>query len=150
MIHYNARGVMVLAPPSTATVRAKNAVEEERRLEGAKILDGVEDGANVVGVGAETARRKKPKGPNPLSVKKKKTEPEAEGKKRKLEEEEKEPEPEVEDAGRRKKKRKRGRGKGVVAATIAEIKAGGLGGVISQTFESATAAPGGDSGDESD
>jgi U3 small nucleolar RNA-associated protein 23 len=129
VMHYNARGVLVLSPPSTATVRAKNAAEEERRTEGAKLLENVKDGANVVGGGdvpAPEGRRRKVKGPNPLSVKKKKK-PEEEGKKRKAEEEE-QPEEEGEDAGRRKKKRKRGRGKGAVAAAIAEINAaGGIG-----------------------
>lgn len=131
VMHYNARGVLVLSPPSTATVRAKNAAEEERRTEGAKLLENVKDGANVVGGGdvpAPEGRRRKVKGPNPLSVKKKKK-PEEEGKKRKAEQQEQEQEEAgEEDAGRRKKKRKRGRGKGAVAAAIAEINAaGGIG-----------------------
>jgi len=154
IIHYNARGVMVLSPPSIATTRAKNAIEEERRVEGAKILDGVVDGENVVGTGAATTevkRARKPKAPNPLSVKKKKADPAKveTGKKRKMDEEEEEKEQEeveMQDAGRRKKKRKRGRGKGAVAAAIAEIKAGGLGGVITEDGGEGADA----SGDESD
>ncbi|CAK9779899.1 hypothetical protein CC85DRAFT_304940 [Cutaneotrichosporon oleaginosum] len=134
VMHYNARGVLVLSPPSTATVRAKNAAEEEKRSAGAKLLDGVVDGANVLGAGAapEEGRRRKVKGPNPLSVKKKKVKEPEVGKKRKAEEKEEEEEREKEEAGddegRRKKKRKRGRGKGAVATAIAEINAaGGIG-----------------------
>ncbi|GFZ51289.1 rRNA-processing protein utp23 [Saitozyma sp. JCM 24511] len=93
IIHFNPRGVLVLSPPGTATVREKNRVEEERRMEGGKVLEGVVDGGNVVGggdtadvggprvgpgVGAITvsagpSRRSRVKGPNPLSMKKKKT-----------------------------------------------------------------------------
>ncbi|BEJ10775.1 hypothetical protein CspHIS471_0101970 [Cutaneotrichosporon sp. HIS471] len=124
VMHYNARGVLVLSPPSTATIRAKNAAEEGRRTEGTKLLDGIKDGANVVGASEpQEGRRRKVQGPNPLSVKKKKVV--EEGKKRKVEEEEEVGE---EDEGRRKKKRKRGRGKGAVAVAIAEINAaGGIG-----------------------
>ncbi|GMK56772.1 hypothetical protein CspeluHIS016_0306120 [Cutaneotrichosporon spelunceum] len=135
VMHYNARGVLVLSPPSTATVRAKNAAEEERRAEGVKMLDGVKDGTNVVGAGSgaggsQGQGRRKVKGPNPLSMKKKKGG--EEGRKRKAQEDEveveAEAEVEVEDEGRRKKKRKRGRGKGAVATAIAEINAaGGIG-----------------------
>jgi U3 small nucleolar RNA-associated protein 23 len=96
IIHFNPRGVLVLSPPGTATVREKNRVEEERRMEGGKVLEGVVDGGNVVGVanpreGGESgvgsgsgagagarmvsagpSRRSRVKGPNPLSMKKKK------------------------------------------------------------------------------
>lgn len=161
IVHYNSSAVMVLAPISIATTRAKNSLEEERRVEGAKVLDGVVDGANVLGSGepAEPIKRaRKPKAPNPLSVKKKKTEQPQPSKKRKVEEETKEHEEKEEEqdreedgedqaSGRRKKKRKRGRGKGAVAAAIAEIKAGGLGGVINEDIGEAVS---GDSGDESD
>ncbi|KAK8850733.1 hypothetical protein IAR55_004653 [Kwoniella newhampshirensis] len=84
IIHFNPRGVLVLSPPSTATIREKNRLEEARRLEGAKELEGVVDGGNVVGasssagLGAGLApttgagRTRKNKGVNPLSMKKKK------------------------------------------------------------------------------
>ncbi|WVR08795.1 hypothetical protein IAU60_005853 [Kwoniella sp. DSM 27419] len=76
IVHFNPRGVLVLSPPSTATVREKNKVEEARRVEGAKELDGVVDGGNVVGAptvaAGSTVGRKKTKGVNPLSAKKKK------------------------------------------------------------------------------
>lgn len=168
MMHFNARGVLVLSPPSTATVRAKNAHEEERRVAGAGLLDGVVDGANVVGGGSSggqggvvegtAARRKKAKQPNPLSVKKRKVEV---GAKRAREEEVtgESSEDEVEapsapaEDGRKKKKRRRGKGgKGEVASAIAEIKAGGLGGVITEMAEDVgeCAESGGESGDESD
>lgn len=112
IMHFNARGVLVLSPPSAASVRVKNAAEEERMKAGAKILDGVVDGGNVV-IGDGEGRRKKPKAPNPLSVKKKKVEDV--GKKRKVEEVE-EVEQVEEDVGRRKKKKRRGRGKAAAAA----------------------------------
>ncbi|WVN86075.1 uncharacterized protein L203_101233 [Cryptococcus depauperatus CBS 7841] len=77
IIHYNPRGVLVLSPPSVATVREKLKKEEERRLENKVILDNVVDGANVFGVNGPmpmTRERnaRKVKAPNPLSVKKKK------------------------------------------------------------------------------
>nr|ODO02109.1 U3 small nucleolar RNA-associated protein 23 [Cryptococcus depauperatus CBS 7855] len=76
IIHYNPRGVLVLSPPSVATVREKLKKEEERRLENKVILDSVVDGANVFGVNGPmpmTRERnaRKVKAPNPLSVKKK-------------------------------------------------------------------------------
>ncbi|KAL1412467.1 hypothetical protein Q8F55_000212 [Vanrija albida] len=155
IVHFNPRGVLVLSPPTQATIRVKNAHEEERRVEGAKVLDGVVDGDNVLGAGdsAPAPRARKAKAPNPLSMKKKKkVEVVAEaGKKRRLEEEVEE-KAEVEDeggeeaAGRRKKKRKRGRGKGAVAGAIAELKA-----EIAAKGAGGGAAEGGEgSGDESD
>ena len=76
IIHFNPRGVLVLSPPSRATLKHKDAQEHARRLEGADILEGVEDGENVVGGGtAAPVKRNRAKGPNPLSVKKKKPEP---------------------------------------------------------------------------
>ncbi|WWD20899.1 hypothetical protein CI109_105377 [Kwoniella shandongensis] len=83
IIHFNPRGVLVLSPPSTSTIREKNKLEEARRLEGAKELEGVVDGGNVVGASgsnglgaglvAAGGRTRKVKGVNPLSAKKKKT-----------------------------------------------------------------------------
>jgi U3 small nucleolar RNA-associated protein 23 len=88
IVHYNPRGVLVLSPPGVATVREKNKLEEERRMEGARVLEGIVDGGNVVGMsdaattgnpgsggtagGAGPSKRNRPKAPNPLSVKKKK------------------------------------------------------------------------------
>ncbi|WWC92536.1 uncharacterized protein L201_007495 [Kwoniella dendrophila CBS 6074] len=83
IIHFNRTGVLVLSPPSTATIREKNKNEESKRIEGIKEMQGVIDGENVVGsnnaslgqpyqqAGAGVGR-KKVKGVNPLSVKKKK------------------------------------------------------------------------------
>lgn len=178
IMHFNARGVLVLSPPSTATVRHKNALEEDRRVGGAALLDGVVDGANVLGGGSSggaggavegSMARRKAKQPNPLSMKKKKKgTDEAVGKKRSRDDDEdghEDKEDEDEDeaeaagageggdaAGRKKKKRRRGKGgKGEVAAAIAEIKAGGLGGVISMAPEEAVGGGSGEaSGDESD
>jgi len=80
LIHFNPRHVLVLSPPSTATVRLKNKAEEERRLEGGKVMEGMEEGENVVGLGvtvvssaADVRGGRKVKGVNPLSVKKKRT-----------------------------------------------------------------------------
>jgi U3 small nucleolar RNA-associated protein 23 len=91
IMHFNPRGVLVLSPPSTATVRAKNTAEEGRRLEGAKSLEELDEGDNVLGASAAAGPSKaaapinldavplglglgkrKVKGPNPLSVKKRK------------------------------------------------------------------------------
>ncbi|WVQ77276.1 hypothetical protein IAR50_006960 [Cryptococcus sp. DSM 104548] len=126
LIHFNARGVLVLSPPSTATVREKNKAEEARRLEGVKVLDGVVDGGNVVGA-AEAGpnvdkRARKVKGVNPLSMKKKKTEKkegESEGGKRRREEEE-EPSAGVGE-GEGKRKRKRTKKKTEVQEAIQEL-----------------------------
>ncbi|TXT12943.1 hypothetical protein VHUM_01344 [Vanrija humicola] len=136
IVHFNPRGVLVLSPPTQATIRVKNAQEEERRVEGAKVLDGVVDGANVVGAdgtaSAPAQRSRKAKAPNPLSMKKKKVKADAaapaEAKKRRLDDDDEDKEEAEADggeaeAGRRKKKRKRGRGKGAVAGAIAELKA---------------------------
>ncbi|WWC98372.1 hypothetical protein V866_005263 [Kwoniella sp. B9012] len=76
IIHFNRTGVLVLSPPSTATIREKNKGEEARRLEGLKEMEGVVDGGNVVGANQPVSQpvigRKKVKGVNPLSMKKKK------------------------------------------------------------------------------
>ncbi|OCF56070.1 U3 small nucleolar RNA-associated protein 23 [Kwoniella mangroviensis CBS 10435] len=76
IIHFNRTGVLVLSPPSTATIREKNKGEEARRLEGLKEMEGVVDGGNVVGANQAVSQpvigRKKVKGVNPLSMKKKK------------------------------------------------------------------------------
>ncbi|KAK6906425.1 hypothetical protein I203_100410 [Kwoniella mangroviensis CBS 8507] len=76
IIHFNRTGVLVLSPPSTATIREKNKGEEARRLEGLKEMEGVVDGGNVVGANQAVSQpvigRKKVKGINPLSMKKKK------------------------------------------------------------------------------
>ncbi|KAF8523152.1 Fcf1-domain-containing protein [Hysterangium stoloniferum] len=67
VVHLN-RTVMVLEPPSEATMEAKRKAEE-------KALLPASDGRPVIGdVNATELKRKRkgPKGPNPLSVKKKK------------------------------------------------------------------------------
>lgn len=138
IVHYNSTGVLVLSPPSQATVRAKLAQEEDKRAAGAQLLDGVVDGENVRGAPSSAAasaadaaatrsRKQGPKAPNPLSMKKKKRKvaeeeaPDAGGEGAKAAGEG----DEDDDAGRRKKKRKRGRGKGAVAEAISEIRAEG-------------------------
>jgi U3 small nucleolar RNA-associated protein 23 len=138
IIHFNPRQVPVLSPPSIATTRSKNDIEEKKRLEAEQGLGVVVDGENVIasGSGAGTASatalvsegirgRRKTKAPNPLSMRKKKSEKE----KRPREEVELdqdadsagEGEGDGEGAGKRRKKRKRGRGKGVVAEARAEL-----------------------------
>ncbi|TYJ51385.1 hypothetical protein B9479_008047 [Cryptococcus floricola] len=127
LIHFNARGVLVLSPPSTATVREKNKAEEGRRLEGVKVLEGVVDGGNVVGA-AEAGpnvekRARKAKGVNPLSVKKKKVEKkggEGEGGKRRREVDLEEESADVGD-GEGKRKRKRTKKKTEVQEAIEEL-----------------------------
>jgi U3 small nucleolar RNA-associated protein 23 len=140
IIHFNPREVLVLSPPSIATTRQKNTLEEERRKEAEKGLGEVVDGANVIGGGGpsgsgsgsqlkeEKARaRKKINAPNPLSVRKKKVE------KGPREETVEQPsvtedlEGEVDAGGKRRKKRKRGRGKGAVAEARAELAGMGEG-----------------------
>lgn len=89
IIHFNPRQVPVLSPPSIATTRSKNDIEEKRRLEAEQGLGEVVDGENVIasgsgagaGTGSATAivsegirGRKKTKAPNPLSMRKKKSE----------------------------------------------------------------------------
>ena len=133
VIHFNPRGVLVLSPPSTATIREKNKLEEERRLEGAKVLEGVVDGGNVVGAdltpvpgGPAEKRSRKVKGPNPLSVKKKKPsaqEKEGESKKRRRVEEEEVKEDEGEANAEGKRKRKRKKKKSAVGEAIEELNA---------------------------
>lgn len=132
-IHFNPRGVLVLSPPSTATIREKNKVEEERRLEGAKVLEGVVDGGNVVGAdfthvsgGSAEKRSRKVKGPNPLSVKKKKTsgqDKEEESKKRRRDEEEEVKADEGDMNAEGKRKRKRKKKKSAVGEAIEELNA---------------------------
>ena len=121
-------------------------MEEERRVEGSKALEGVEDGVNVLGVASSSilppARRSRVKGPNPLSVKKKKVktdENDQPGPKRSREDGEDGGGVNAEtlnDAGeaRKKKKRKR-RGKGEVAKAIEEIQAGNLRDSPADSFE---------------
>ncbi|KAE8542743.1 hypothetical protein D1P53_000805 [Cryptococcus gattii VGV] len=133
VIHFNPRGVLVLSPPSTATIREKNKVEEERRLEGAKVLEGVVDGGNVVGadlapvsVGSAEKRSRKVKGPNPLSVKKKKTSGQDKGeesKKRRRDEEEEVKGDEGDMNAEGKRKRKRKKKKSAVGEAIEELNA---------------------------
>jgi U3 small nucleolar RNA-associated protein 23 len=144
IIHFNPRQVPVLSPPSIATTRTKNEMEEKKRKEGemgAKIVDGDNvivrsaSGAGtaprVVG-GAEVRGKRKTKAPNPLSIRKKKAEPSKRAREEVDEEDvgveslgEKEEggtgEGETEGGGKRRKKRKRGRGKGVVAEARAEL-----------------------------
>ncbi|ODN80046.1 hypothetical protein L202_03905 [Cryptococcus amylolentus CBS 6039] len=131
LIHFNARGVLVLSPPSTATVREKNKAEEGRRLEGVKVLEGVVDGGNVVGAaeagpGAGVEKRaRKVKGVNPLSMKKKKVEKkegegEGEGGKRRREVDLEEESADVGD-GEGKRKRKRTKKKTEVQEAIEEL-----------------------------
>lgn len=143
IIHFNPRQVPVLSPPSIATTRSKNDIEEKRRLEAEQGLGEVVDGENVIasgsgagaGAGASTASahgvegirgRKKTKAPNPLSMRKKKVE------KRPREEKDVELEDTAnaaeaegggdgEGTGKRRKKRKRGKGKGAVAEARAEL-----------------------------
>jgi U3 small nucleolar RNA-associated protein 23 len=155
IIHFNPREVLVLSPPSVATTRKKNDLEEKKRLEAERGMEGVVDGDNVLGAGAEAsraggeggrggltsvgsttvrARKVKTKAPNPLSVRKKKVE-------KRPREEEEAPTAAVEDeeednddndngndtGGKRRKKRKRGKGKGVVAEARAELASMGMG-----------------------
>ncbi|ORX40892.1 Fcf1-domain-containing protein [Kockovaella imperatae] len=140
MIHFNPRGVLVQSPPSRATLKYKDAMEEERRTEGARVLDGIVDGDNVLGAaqidGGQRAvagpsssgqpRRNRIKGPNPLSVKKKKRkapDDQAETATKRKSSEPRDVQVEGSDDVRKKKKRKR-RGKGEVALAIEEIRAG--------------------------
>jgi U3 small nucleolar RNA-associated protein 23 len=142
IIHFNPRQVPVLSPPSIATTRTKNEMEEKKRKEGemgAKIVDGdnVIGGSTSSGTasrvagGAEIRGKRKTKAPNPLSIRKKKAEP-SKTPREELEEEdvgieslgEKEEGGgggETEGGGKRRKKRKRGRGKGAVAEARAEL-----------------------------
>lgn len=143
IIHFNPRQVLVLSPPSIATTRHKNELEEKRRMDHGREMEGVVDGDNVIGAGASScggaasttsgatrSSRKKIKAPNPLSMKKKKVE------KRPREDQDQDQDrdrgSEQEEAGgdaegdgsKRRKKRKRGRGKGAVAEARAELAAG--------------------------
>lgn len=138
IVHFNPRQVPVLSPPSIATTRTKNEMEEKKRKEGEMGAEVV-DGDNVIGGSTSTSRvagevrgKRKTKAPNPLSMRKKK----AEQPKRVREEVEDEDvgvesmgekeegvtgEGETETGGKRRKKRKRGRGKGAVAEARAEL-----------------------------
>lgn len=117
IIHFNPRGVLVLSPPSHATLKTKDKQEEERRNEGTDLLEGLEEGENVVGGGPKTAaKRNRAKGPNPLSVKKKKgTTGEKKREEKKVEV--------VEAALVGVKKSRRKRGKGVVKQVREELAA---------------------------
>jgi U3 small nucleolar RNA-associated protein 23 len=136
IIHFNPRQVPVLSPPSIATTRTKNEMEEKKRKEGemgAKIVDG----DNVIGGSAsvpasrvgEVRGKRKTKAPNPLSIRKKKAEPSKRAREEVEEEdvgveslgEKEEGGGETEAGGKRRKKRKRGRGKGAVAEARAEL-----------------------------
>jgi len=66
IVHVN-RAVMILEPPSDATLAAKELIEEQTSLPTAAELATIQTDAPVKPV----RRRKGPKGPNPLSVKKK-------------------------------------------------------------------------------
>jgi len=141
IIHFNPRQVPVLSPPSIATTRSKNDIEEKRRLEAEQGLGQVVDGENVIasgsgaGAGASKASvhgvegirgRKKTKAPNPLSMRKKKVEKRPrEDKDVELEDTADAAEAEGggdgEGTGKRRKKRRRGKGKGVVAEARAEL-----------------------------
>ena len=138
IVHFNPRQVPVLSPPSIATTRTKNEMEEKKRKEGEMGAEVV-DGDNVIGGSTSTARvagevrgKRKTKAPNPLSMRKKK----AEQPKRAREEVEDDDlgvestgekeeggtgDGETEAGGKRRKKRKRGRGKGAVAEARAEL-----------------------------
>jgi len=151
IIHFNPRQVPVLSPPSIATTRTKNEMEEKKRKEGemgAKIVDG----DNVIGgstsvpasrVAGEVRGKRKMKAPNPLSIRKKKAEPIKRAREEIEEEdvgveslgEKEEGEGETESGGKRRKKRKRGRGKGAVAearAELAGMESGSAGGSDSE------------------
>ena len=117
IIHFNPRGVLVLSPPSRATLKHKDAQEEERRLEGASLVKDVVDGGNVVGASTSITSqppRNRAKGPNPLSMRKKKTSSAGER------ERENKAHEHVEEAAKKRKKRKRSQ-KGAVKEAIAEI-----------------------------
>jgi U3 small nucleolar RNA-associated protein 23 len=141
IIHFNPRQVPVLSPPSIATTRTKNEMEEKKRKEGemgAKIVDGDNviggsaSGASTASQAVEVRGKRKTKAPNPLSIRKKKAEPTKRTREEVEEEDigaeslgEKEEggtgEGETEGGGKRRKKRKRGRGKGAVAEARAEL-----------------------------
>ena len=161
IVHYNSTGVLVLSPPSQATVRAKLAQEEAKRKAGAELLDGVVDGDNVKGAPAASttaeaaatrSRKQGPKAPNPLSMKKKKRKVEVEEQAEGEKEGDQGENGGEDDGGRRKKKRKRGRGKGAVAEAISEIRAEGEEKRLKALEERAArdAPAGGDSDDDSD
>ena len=144
IIHFNPRGVLVQSPPSRATLRQKDSQEEERRVKGATMLQGIEDGDNVLGAsqpaaeassspantgsGAGVSRRNRIKAPNPLSVRKKKKvskeQHDTVGRKRKADPLD-EAQGTSEQVLRTKKKRKR-KAKGDVALAIGDLKAGRL------------------------
>jgi U3 small nucleolar RNA-associated protein 23 len=159
IIHFNPRGVLVLSPPSDATLRVKFKGEEERRLEGVKEMEGVVDGGNVVGSSGQAVhvpaeKRGKRKAPNPMSVKKKKVVPQeakknktvafegdatATGKKRSrgeeqgtLEVEDVENEHAATSEPSTRKKRKRSKGKSEVARAIAELDGTNAGSEVGQ------------------
>lgn len=149
ILHFNPRGVLVLSPPSRATMKHKVTVEEERRMEGGNVLEGLEEGGNAVGSSssaATTVGKRRRKAPNPMSVRKKKV-PELSvvsgsgftgdvGKRKRVREEDEprrqlvqgedvvglEEGDEGDGTGKRKRKRKK-RGKGAVVGEAVEIEA---------------------------
>ncbi|KAJ2918947.1 hypothetical protein MD484_g1374, partial [Candolleomyces efflorescens] len=72
IIHIN-RSVLVLEPPSDATLRKKALAEQ--KLLGASTSDAALIEASQPDAPPKKVKKKGPKGPNPLSVKKKQTEP---------------------------------------------------------------------------
>ncbi|WWC72784.1 uncharacterized protein I206_106748 [Kwoniella pini CBS 10737] len=144
IIHFNRTGVLVLSPPSIATIREKNKNEEEKRLKGLREMEGIIDGENVVAPNntaisnqpIQGGGRKKIKGPNPLSMKKKKSKipPPSSGVESKDNESSKKRSREEKDGitvegddvineSEGKKKKRRRKKKSVVAEAIAELNA---------------------------
>ncbi|TBU35164.1 PIN domain-like protein [Dichomitus squalens] len=73
IVHFN-RSVMILAPPSDATLRAK-ALKEEKALHPSEPETTKLTSATATPAEPPRKKKKGPKGPNPLSVKKKKPKP---------------------------------------------------------------------------
>ncbi|KAI0094690.1 Fcf1-domain-containing protein [Irpex rosettiformis] len=71
IVHIN-RSVMILEPPSDATIRAKNATEQKSLKPSASELAHIASTSKAEE--GPPKKRKGPKGPNPLSMKKKKKE----------------------------------------------------------------------------
>ncbi|KAF5374908.1 hypothetical protein D9758_000485 [Tetrapyrgos nigripes] len=72
LVHIN-RSVMVLEPPSDATVRAKHLMEEQSMHSSSSDKAAVQTLSTVEQDAPKKKTKKGPSGPNPLSVKKKKT-----------------------------------------------------------------------------
>ncbi|KAI0704886.1 Fcf1-domain-containing protein [Cytidiella melzeri] len=68
IVHVN-RSVMILEPPSDATIRTKNSTEQKALMPSASELAHIASTSQVE-TAAPKKKRKGPKGPNPLSVKK--------------------------------------------------------------------------------